>query len=289
MVDASNCTTTPNCPSGQWCVETAPIASTVTLISTWAADGNDVFAVGGSGTIVFRHCNAWTQLTSGTTQNLTGVWAASPSDAWAVGDAGTLIHFNGASWTATGGLTDDFTAVWGSAASDVWAIAASGAAYHYDGATWTASSPGPGGTLLAISGTGPSDVWVTGETSRVHHYTGSSWGSPIDPATAGDYFAVLARSATNVWVTSAIPGKETMQWNGTTWTAHTTSSNIIQGLWGRADNDIWGVAAKKTAHWDGSAWTLAQPAGVNQTLWGVTGTATDVFVVGTAATILHRD
>jgi hypothetical protein len=288
-VDApAGCVSTPNCPSGQWCAETAPIASSVTLISVWAIDSNDVLAVGNSGTILYRHCNSWSALTSGTTQNLTGVWASAIGDAWAVGDAGTLVHFNGTSWSATTGMTDNFTAVWGSATNDVWAVSASGAAYHYNGSTWTASSPGPGGTLLSISGTGTSDVWVAGETSRVHHYTGSSWGSAIDPATAGDYFAVLARSTTNVWITSAISGKETLQYNGSMWTPHTTGSNIIQALWARADADMFGTAGKKIAHWDGGGWTTTTPT-VNQPLWGVTGTATDVFVVGSAATILHQD
>ena len=96
-----------------------------------------MFAVGNTGTIIYRHCNAWTALTSGTTQNLTGVWAASPTDAWAVGDAGTVLHWAGASWAATTGMTDNFTAVWGSSATDVWAIAASGGAYHFNGTSWT--------------------------------------------------------------------------------------------------------------------------------------------------------
>jgi hypothetical protein len=288
-VDApGGCVATPNCPSGQWCTETAPIASTVTLISVWAADSNHVFAVGNGGTILYRHCDAWSQLTSGTTQNLTGVWAASASDAWAVGDAGTLLHWTGTSWAATTGMTDNFTAVWGVSACVVWAVSAAGNAFHYNGSGWTASAPGPGGTLLSISGTGTSDVWVAGESSRVHHYTGSSWGTAIDPATAGDYFAVLARSTTNVWITSAITGKETLQYNGSTWTPHGTSSNIIQALWARADGDMFGTAGKKIAHWDGSNWTTTTPA-ANQSLWSVSGTATDVFVVGSAATILHQD
>lgn len=280
--DGGMCAAT--CPSGQWCTETAPIASTVKLVSAWAADASHVFAVGDAGTIVLRDCSAWTALSSGTTMNLTGVWAASGSDAWAVGDAGTLLHWDGSTWTATAGQTADFTAVWGTTSSDVWAVTAGGQALHYDGTSWTPSNLG--GVLLSVSGTGANDVWAAGESAYVRHYTGT-WGPTIDPAGDPTYFAVLARSPTNVWVTSAIPGKETMSFNGSTWTAHTTNSAIIQGLWARADADIWGVASKKIEHWNGTAWSTAQQEAVP--MFGVTGTSTDVYVVGQAATILHRD
>ncbi|HEY1555290.1 MAG TPA: hypothetical protein VGF94_10705 [Kofleriaceae bacterium] len=285
--DASPCM--PSCQSGQWCAEDASLASTINVLAVWAADDDHVFAVGDSGTIVLRRCTGWTAMTSGTTQTLTGVWAASASDAWAVGDAGTLLHYDGSSWTATTGQTETFTAVWGSSGSDVWVVGDSGNVHHYDGSTWTPTAVG--GTLLAISGSGPSDVWTTGEMSQVHHYT-TSWGVPGAPDPAGDalYFAVLARPGT-VWVTSAISGKETLSSTdqGAHWTGHGTSTNVIQGLWARADDDMYGVASKKIGHWDGSNWTFAQPAGSSATLLGVTGTATDVYVVGTGATILHAD
>jgi len=286
--DAGSCT--PSCPTGQWCSEDASLGATIGLLGVWAADADHVFAVGDGGTIVLRRCTGWTAMTSNTNKNLTGVWAASASDAWAVGDSGTLLHYDGTSWTATTGQTDNFTAVWGAAGNDVWAVGESGIAHHWDGNSWT-SSP-VGGTLLGISGDSANDVWTTGESSNIDHYT-TSWGLPSDDDPAGDelYFAVLAISSTDVWVTSAIANKETLVSadHGASWTGHSTSGKVIQGMWARSATDIWGVASKDVAHWDGSGWTFVQPMGSTATLLGVTGTATDTYVVGTAATILHGD
>ena len=151
---------------------------------------------------------------------------------------------------------------------------------------WTTTSIG--GVLLSVSGSAPDNVWTAAESGYVHQYT-TAWGAQIDPSGNPTYFAALARSATNVWVTSAVSNKETQNYNGSTWTAHSTSGNVIQALWGRADNDIWGAGSLKVAHWDGGGWVFAQPAGVTMPLEAVTGTATDVFVVGAGAMILHRD
>src|SRR3954466_13135803 len=81
------------CPVGQWCRETAPVTGTPLLHAVWAVDADHVFAVGNAGTILQRTSNAWTAMTSGTTNDLRGVWAASSSDVWASGVSGTILHF----------------------------------------------------------------------------------------------------------------------------------------------------------------------------------------------------
>jgi hypothetical protein len=279
------CDTTPACPSGQWCVETVPVAATVRIASVWAIDSNDVFAVGDAGTILRRRCNAWTMIASPTTQDLRGVWA-NTTDVWAVGAAGAVVHYDGATWSNVAGVTTiEINGVWGSGSSDVWAVGGT-KIFHWDGANWT-NTP-LGGTLLSVSGTGPMDVWTTGEGSNVRHYTGT-WSGALQPlgSAAPDFQAVLARSATNVWVAAPTT---TANYGGSSWTPHTDSSVGFQSFWGRADNDVWAAGQSKVGHWDGAGWTVSTPTGVTtQQLWGVTGTATDLWVVGDGATILHQD
>lgn len=274
-----------SCAPGTWCIEPAPVASTVVLAAV-AVQGGNVYAFGDAGTILHRGCNTWSAMTSGTTSDLRGAWATAAS-VWAVGKTGTILRYDGAAWHAiTGVTTSDLTAVWGASDSDLWVASASGAAYHWDGAQWASSSLG--GVLLSVSGSAGDNVWAAAESGYVRHYT-TSWSATIDPAGTVTYFAALARSPTDVWVTSAQPGKETMNYNGLTWTAHGTSSTVIQALWARADNDLWGTASRKVGHWDGAMWTFEQPTGVTMPLQAVAGTATDLFVVGAGATILHRD
>src|ERR1051326_9466652 len=87
----SGCPATTPCPSGQWCVETAPVTATL-LHGVFAVSTDDVFAVGDAGTILHRRCGTWSAMTSGTTMNLRGVWAANAQDIWAVGQGATILH-----------------------------------------------------------------------------------------------------------------------------------------------------------------------------------------------------
>ena len=90
------------------------------LPGVWAAEGTDVWAVGGSGP--FRRYTGsplgW-EVTSGvpTTEHLNAVYGTSSSDVWVVGNAGVVLHYDGASWSRVkiAGLGDrrpDLYAVW---------------------------------------------------------------------------------------------------------------------------------------------------------------------------------
>ncbi len=292
--DAMTCDTSPSCPSGQWCTETAPIASTVLLQAVWAIDNNDVWAVGQGGTILRRRCNQWSVVDGGTTQNLHSVWA-SATDVWVVGDAGTILRYDGTTWTSiTGVSTAQLNSIRGASSSDLWVVDSSGDALRFDGTSWT--TRGVAGSLLGVAGTGDADVWVVGEAAYVHQANDAAlWTNttawplfkPEGNSGSSDYYAIVERSATNVWVASG--SATTLQYNGSTWTAHSTGGTLFQSMWARADNDMWGAGQMKVGHWDGGSWTMSTPAGVTQALFGVAGTATDVYVVGGGATILHQD
>jgi hypothetical protein len=120
--------------------------SSVTLESIWGSSANDVWAVGGLGTI--RHITPsdvrWQEVASPTTQTMHSVWGSGPNDIWAVGEEGTILHFDGKSFeTSTAqlplGRKPSLRGVWGSSANDVW-IVGDGVVLHYTG-----PKPGAGG------------------------------------------------------------------------------------------------------------------------------------------------
>jgi hypothetical protein len=280
-----------SCPQGTWCVETAPVTGTL-LHGVYAINAGEVYAVGDGGTILRRRANAWTKMTSNTNANLRAVWGSDGSHVWAVGGGGAIDFFDGTTWTVqTGVTTSDLEGIWGSSATDVW-VCASNAVFHWNGSQWAMT--GLGGILLSISGTGPNDVWTTGENTRLHHFT-TAWdvGGSVNPGTGSNqFFAVLAIAANNVWATGATPSKETVNFTGAAgpWTPHATTGAFIQSLYAAAPNDIWGAAQSgKVAHYNGTAWSTEVPTGVTAQLWSVTGAQTHVWIVGDAATILHRD
>jgi hypothetical protein len=276
----------PACPTGQWCVEAAPVPSSTLLHDVWAVSRDDVFAVGDNGTILRRINNAWTAMPSATTRNLRGVWAASGTDAWAVGVNGTVVRWNGTAWSVLSGLTSsNLDAVWGSGPDDVWMVGG-GTVLRWNGTGFTTF--GFGGVLLAVSGTGPSDVWVTGENTNLKHFTGSGWTSVNPGAGTSTFFSVLALSTTDVWAANFNPGKETVHMSGTRWTPQRTSSGIFQGMAAFSATDLWAVGGSRVGHWSGSSWILGQPFGTSASLWSVATAPGHAWIVGSNALIAHR-
>jgi hypothetical protein len=104
------------------------------LYGVWGSSGTDVFAVGGSGTIMHYDGSAWSAMSSGTTDLLFSVWGRSATDVFAVGGNGTILHHDGRAWSAmSSGTTNHLEGVWGSSASDVFAVGNGGTILHYAG------------------------------------------------------------------------------------------------------------------------------------------------------------
>jgi hypothetical protein len=275
----------PACPTGTWCVETAPVTGTL-LHAIWAVSANDVFAVGDGGTILRRqNGNAWTQMVSGTTANLRGLWAASSSDVWAGGVGGVILHFNGTAWSSVTGATTDVDAVWGSGSNDVW-FCGSGTVLRRANNAFTKFTFA--GTLLAVSGTGPNDVWVTGENTNTHHWNGSTWTTVNPGAGTSTLLTVLARATNDVWVADFMPNKETLRFNGSKWVAQKTSGSLFNSMSALSASDIWGAGGNDVGHWDGTAWTSTQAFGSNAAMWSVTTVPGHAWLVGSSALIAHR-
>lgn len=275
-----------SCPAGTYCVETAPIPATTLLYAVHAVDASDVFAVGDGGTIIRRHAGAWAAMPSGTTQDLRGVWAISSTNVWAVGAAGTVLHYQGAAWAAVGGVTTgDLNGVWASGDSDVWAVSP-GEIHHWNGAAWTTTPTT--GTLFAVTGTGPSDVWISGENAKAKHFDGTAW-TTVDPGIGLDVYTIKAVTSTRVWAAGLTTGKETASYTGASWVSHGTSGTVFQALHAFGADDVWGAGGTKVGHWNGTTWASEAPNGNTHSLWGISGAGGELFIVGSGATILHRD
>ena len=150
--------------------------ATYGLGGVWGSSSSDVFAVGGSGTVLHYDGSSWSSMSSGSTEWLNGVWGSSGSDVFAVGGEGTILHYDGSSWSSmSSGSSGYLTGVWGSSSSDVFAVGNSGTVLHYDGSSWSSTSSGSSKGLDGVWGSSSSDVFAVG--SAVLHYDGSSWSS----------------------------------------------------------------------------------------------------------------
>ena len=134
----------------------------------WGSSSNDVFAVGGDGSILHYDGNSWSAMSSGTVRNLKSVWGSSSSDVFAVGNEGTILHYDGTSWTAmttASSTSPTFFDIWGSSSSDVFAVGSQGSIMHYDSNSWSAMFSGTVHTLKGIdSGSG---VFTVGDSGTI--------------------------------------------------------------------------------------------------------------------------
>jgi len=99
--------------NGTFSIMTTPIKEY--LYDIWGSDNNNVFAVGGKGTILYYNGDTWVVQNSGTINNLNTVWGTSSNNVFAAGDNGTILHYNGTTWSPMTSYTiHKINDIWGS-------------------------------------------------------------------------------------------------------------------------------------------------------------------------------
>ena len=255
------------------------------LYSVWGANGNDVFAVGGSvpGTILHYDGTSWSAQTNAS-DSLFGVWGTSGSNVFAVGYAGAIRHYNGTSWSSqSSGTSNWLFGVWGTNGSDVFAVGSAGTILHYNGSTWSAQASGTTEGLRGVWGSSVSDVFAVGSGGTILHYDGTSWTALVS-GTSNDLNGVWGASGSDVFAV----GGGVIHYDGSTWSFSSCCATAF-GVWGTSGSNVFAVGSGGIiSHFDGSSWT-AETGGTINTLFGVWGaSANDVFAVGIGGTVLHR-
>ena len=223
---------------------------------------------------------------------LRGSWAAAPNDVWAVGGAGTILHYNGSFWDyVPGGQGANLNGIWGSSASDIWAVG-EGIILHYDGKTWSKSQSNAF-RLQGVFGLGPNDIWAVGEATILHYTGAPGWQSVGGLPVGGGFMrAVWASAANDVWVVgerTVLNNGTLLHWNGAAWTQTDVIGVNLHCIWGSGPNDIWvggdfqGMLHKTTA------WAPVDQK-FNSQVWAVSGTGPkDAWVTGRDGQMVYWD
>ncbi len=135
------------------------------LRAVWGIDANSGFASGDGGRIGWYNGNAWTPLTSGTTQQIRGLWASGANSAFAATTATTLLRYNGTAWTSSTAPTSGLSAIWGRSDTDVFVVTWGGAVLRWDGSAWAMVRPPDNQALNAIHGAG-NRLFAVGDAGR---------------------------------------------------------------------------------------------------------------------------
>jgi hypothetical protein len=275
-------------PPGRWSLWADGATGFADLGGVWGANADDVWAVG-FGEIEHWDGGTWTtwpgSVASG---NLSGVWGSAANDVWAVGASGLLLHYDGSAWLPVdAGTGADLGGVWGTAASDVWAAASSapgqGFILHFDGSTWSMVL-GIDAGLNAVGGTKGGTVWAVGHDNAIMQKTQGTWSrATVQDDVQNELVGVWASDA-SAW---AVGASVILGYGSEVWLP-ASPAVALNGVWGSAPNDVWGVGFGGTIyHYDGASWSPSN-SGTNAGLGGVWGTGPrDVWAVGTKGTILH--
>jgi hypothetical protein len=288
-------------PTGACYVPEGEIPTTFKpMFAVWGSGGNDVFAVGGLGTILHYDGSDWTPMAWGGDFGFEGVWGSSSEDVYAVGGfdgfglaLGVIWRYDGTCWREVFSTTEfQFTDVWGSSNRNVFAATSRGPVLHYDGTGWAPMTTGTEAMdgLGGVWGTGASNVFAVGG-DEIWRYDGNSW-QLMASVNANSLRRVWGSGATDIFAVGRYTSQETAagvwHFDGASWKfMPADTSGMRWGVWGSSHNNVF-VVGDVSGHglisrYDGVDWNTAL-ATRTPTLQGVWGSsASDVFAVGGGA------
>lgn len=255
--------------------------TSVPLRAVWAVRGKDplmpgeAWAVGGievgsssTGRLlhVVPNSNAASGATvtdttpAGGTRMLHAVFGLAPDDVWFVGEEGTALHWDGSAVTPVAtGVTTALRGVWGASSSLVYAVGDDGRLLRFDGAGWNLEPEPPGndgGYFTSIAGISAAEFAIAG--AKLFRNDRGTWSElPNFPSAHGDnagVTALLYRSATDIWATSAVTGAageddsgRLASWDGRGWTTLESGTTRLWSfafqwptvVWATGDDGTW--------------------------------------------------
>lgn len=292
--DIDSDTDTDECWEDGW-ARVHPPLTTNDLNNVWGA-GDEIFAVGDSGTILHFDGAEWNEMDSGTDLRLYGVWGSAVDDVYAAVRTGSdgdpsLLRFDGDAWAPVelNGAPAMFD-VWGAAADDVWAVGWDGAIAHYDGADWTLEIVDATASFDRVWGSGTDDVyavgWRTWNEGVMFHKDGTGWSEVL-----GSEFPILVdvwgSGPDDVWV---VAGYQVWHRDESGWArlsdVPTASFAAVRG---DGLGNVW-FAGAWGAVWlyDGAEWTEVALADTDA-LRGLWGAGEDIVAVGDGGAILRHE
>ncbi len=298
------------CSVDAWCWQ-FPSPQGNALLATWGSSAQDVWAVGGAGTIVHYDGSKWSMVRSPTNNALYAIWGSSANNIFAVGDRGTVLRWDGSTWTrlflgTDGEQVAQLYGVWGADASEVWFIGnhltAGSAILKWNGTAVTrVNAPaGVSSGLRSIWGAKKDSVYIAGESGTLIRWDGTAW-SKFGPVMSASWSAITGTGDNNIFLASR--DRLIYRWNGTAMAnvspAQGTSFNTLwsDGTAVFAAGDIRyptpGDPTKREGmllKWDGTS-TFSRIASTPKVhIYGLWGTSTgSIFFSGAAGTMGRFD
>jgi hypothetical protein len=274
--------------NGAWLTTDSGIRRDV--LSVWAIDQNDLWAVGADGLLAHYVNGYWFSQPTPTYQHLHSLYGTAWDHIVSVGDSGTAIHFDGVTWQEedTGTLLS-LRGVWGGSPGYYVAVGDGIALARTDG-VWSEIPDAPGVMLNAVWGPSVLDFYAVGADGRVYPYQGG-WLEPIDLGVS-DSLNLLSVSGTandNIWVVGSQGA--VFHYDGVVWERmEQTTLATLYDVHVRPDGQVFAVGARGTLlRFDGNGWSLTPPpkhSGDLRAVWAFDNIDEGAVAVGVQAVTL---
>ena len=295
----------------------AGTSTNLPLFGLWGRTADEVWAVGDNGRIVHFDGQSWKEQESGTEAHLRHVYGFNDGTLYAVGVHGTVLRGDGDGWEIQDvGTRTNLVRLWGRSADDVYAVGGqydaqrngfSGDLLQFDGNRWQTMSPvEPVPRLRALCGD-RDGLLVVGDQGTICHVDGRGRWRRQDSGTrhdlcdvvskdgdrlviVGDFGTVLSRGDERLASEAATAETSPAPGTGVRWRSagQKVTDRVLWSVWGASATDIFAVGeAGSIIHYDGNSWS-AMETPTSSHLHGVWGrSADDVYAVGQFGLVLH--
>lgn len=268
--------------------------------------GQEVYAVGVSGGVFRDSHAAWTTaIPYDGTGYLVGVWTTGPNEHYVITED-TLSKKSGATFkvlrTLAGGpdaISNVISSMWqqGSAIAFVFNQSVNGGysntlVQRFDG-SWTTDSLG-GPAMFAVAGTSATNLFVGGTGAVIKRFGGTGWTEEHAAVSGHAVYGMWAAGAVTIAVGDNGAGAaEILERSGTTWIAKAglpAGSRTLRAIWGASATDVYTVGDAGTIlHYNGTSW-MKQTAPTTFDLLSISGSGPDdIWATGKNSAILHYD
>ena len=264
---------------------------TDTLWGLWSNAPDDIFAVGGAGTILRYDGARWQRMMGGRPETLLAIDGAGPEEMHVVGAGGLSLRGPKGGWTRQeSGVELDLESVWVHGPSLALAVGLEGTALRWNGSSWEPLETPSASGLHGVAGSAPNDALAVGDAGTVLHFDGGPWRmSPATGLTTADLFGVWREGPGRSWVVGHA-GTMLRETSRDVWEKIETGvSESLRAVLGFADGSV--LAAGLGGRWvfraaDGTQTIGFVPGGV--TVFDLDGTGPrDVWAVGLGGSLSH--
>jgi hypothetical protein len=282
-----------------WNSETTPVPG-IDMLSVYAMNGNDAWAVGahgagGLGTIIRWNGASWTgpMVAPTTGVDYRSIKMVSSTDGWIAGTLdptsleGTLLRWNGVAWSlARSWVTVDLNGLFmlpggamGAAVGDAETI------IHCYGGEWSAQTSPTYFNLYDVYLIASNDGWSVGYGGNIFRWNGQSWHHYETLPSGADLWGLFIRTTSDAWAVGA-PALQNgapptiLRWNGISWTVVSPPGvalgHTLRDVYMLSATEGWAVGSPRSGEpatalkWDGTLWASV-PSGTlaNDELWSV--------------------